>query len=92
MEERKRSGGDGGLAKHAGNAAALKEMLAAGSAEAMAEAATTVAVKMRARRRWQGAAAGWAVEGEPKRSGVVALRRARRGVHGPPCQLESAKS
>ena len=44
--------GDGGLAKHAGDAAALKEMLAAGSAEAMAEAATTVAVKMRARWRW----------------------------------------
>ena len=50
------------LGEDAGDAAqaALKEMLAAGSAEAMAagsaeamaEAATTVAVKMRARWRW----------------------------------------
>ena len=53
MDERKRSGGDGGSWREdAGDAAALKEMLAAGSAEAMVEAATTVAVKMRARRRW----------------------------------------
>ena len=51
VEEGKRSVAMVAWRRH-GNAAALKEMLAAGSAEAMAEAATTVAVKMRARWRW----------------------------------------